>query len=260
MAVAYVRSFKKLWLGQPATAQGVVPATAGIVASSPLIYSRAISRVASNAVALVGLLADRAVKIGSWTDVGPVYADKTALAQAGVSNNLPLEDGTVNDGFVVSAASQFGAVSIDVTTAGAGNTPTATHEVAYWNGAWTTMVAADFLVIPSTLLAGDWGTGENLLLFDPPTDWVVGGTPTATLPQTLFNLRIRKTAIPTVGLASALARRVYAGEVYASGHAGVDAFLEVFSDDGLAMNNNVVALGMANGVANALNSLQLVLA
>lgn len=134
-----------LWLGQPATFQGVIPASAGIATpvsasslSPPgLVQNR--SQVAfieiqnrytaAMPVAAIGLLKDQFWVAGQWTDGTTSYADATSTAQSGTSNSFVLETTTQNDGFIIGALYPFGAVSIDVTTGGSGTA--ASHTIEY---------------------------------------------------------------------------------------------------------------------------------
>ena len=140
-----------LWLGQPASVQGAIPATAGIqtqyalthlagvagaVVSSLIVNPR--SRytyielqnrgASSTAVALVGFLPDAYWQAGQWVDSTTTYTDDTTDAQDAGTDDFPLETTTVSDGFILGASLPFGAISVDVTTAGNGTTPTHTFE------------------------------------------------------------------------------------------------------------------------------------
>src|SRR5438552_2571287 len=109
MGYPYNRAFKNKWLGQPKTAAGVVPPSAGL--AMPAIggirgsYFRMQYRGASTAaIAMIALLKDTAWELRQWIDATTSAAtDKTAQAQEGTTNDVPLETTTVNDGFIVGA-------------------------------------------------------------------------------------------------------------------------------------------------------------
>jgi hypothetical protein len=213
-----------LWLGQPATVQNGIPASAGIatpvsasILSAPgLVMSRSSvtflevqNRGASaTPAAIVGFMKDQFWIAGQWTDASTTFVDTTINAQAGVSNGFVLETTTQNDGFIVGAMYPFGAISLDVTTAGSGTTTS--HTIEYWNGtAWVGIVAAGMLVDVARTSA-DWAAGEDLILFTPPGPWAKGGSGTD-VPQTTYNIRIKRTNVTQA--TAALARRVYVGAV-----------------------------------------------
>src|SRR5574341_419680 len=116
---AYTRAFKNRWLGQPATAQGVVPASAGLLNSPPipmLDYVRLVATAAGGgSMAFLGLLDDARWECRKWVDASTSTVDQTAAAQAGVSNGVVLETTTQNDGVILGADMPFGAISLDVT-------------------------------------------------------------------------------------------------------------------------------------------------
>ena len=223
-----------LWLGQPATSQGVVPTSAGIptpVAASALAIPGLVNPRSSifmieaqnryssaMPIAIVGFLKDQNWIAGQWTDTTTTFADTTSAAQAGVSNGFALETTTVNDGFIIGAAYPFGAVSLDVTTAGSGTTTS--HTIEYWNGTvWVGITAAGMLVdIART--STDWAAAEDLILFTPPGPWAKGGSGTG-VNQSMYNIRIKRTNATQA--TAALARRIYVGIV-------------MFSVDALAVN------------------------
>ena len=213
-----------LWLGQPATTQGVVPASAGIatpvaalaqsvpgvvINRSSIQYIEVQNRYTSaQPMAVVGFLADQNWVAGQWVDTTTTYNDTTSAAQSGTSNTFALETTTQNDGFIVGALYPFGAVSLDVTTAGSGTT--ASHTIEYWNGSTWIAIAAAGMLVDIARTSTDWAAQENLILFTPPGVWAKGGTGT-NVNQAMYNIRIKRTnATQTI---AALTRRIYVGVV-----------------------------------------------
>lgn len=255
MAILYKNAFNKKWLGQPATAQNVVPAAAGLALTTPArIFSiRMLNRGALMAMAIVALLKDSAWEAGQWVHFTTTYTKDTEDAQDADTNDFALETLTVDDGFLIGANRKFGAISLDVTTAGVGNT---THVIEYWNGAWTAMAASAFFV--DIKRAAVWAAGEELVLFDPPADWIVGGSGTG-VNAAYYNLRIRCTTV-AAGTA-ALARRIYIGEVLASesalaseGSAERESFPEWVNFN----TNDHAAIGLAAATLDELHALEIV--
>lgn len=259
MATIYKRAFKNKWLGQPATAQGVVPQSAGFPVPDGIgqpvrvIYARIQNRSGGAAgVALVALLNDREWVFGQVTAAGVFTAD-TPDAQSAATNDAALETTTQNDGCLIGATLPFGAVSLDVTTAGSGTAPT--HVLEYWDGAaWTGIGVNGVLVdVPRAL---DWAAGEQIVLFDPPADWQKGGTGT-NVPQDKYNIRIRRTN--AVQSTAALARRVYVGFVLASEDAiSPNAVAELLAGDAEVPIGSA-AVGLAVSVSDEGHSLTLAL-
>lgn len=262
MAFVYKRAFRNKWLGRPATNKGTVPATAGLPVplaigqTAAMFYGRIQNRSASAAaVALVGLLRDAHVVAGQWTNGTTTYADDTADALSSATDDFPLHSTTADDGCIVGAKMPFGAISIDVTTAGVGSTA---QVIEYWNGAaWTEIAAAGML--SDIARAGAWAVGEQLVLFDPPADWVKGGLGTG-VPADTYNIRLRATA--GVITTAALARRIYVGIVlHSEDGVAANGVVEMFSE-GVPVEIPVdcVAVGLAVSTADEGNSLTLMLA
>lgn len=255
MAILYKRAFNKKWLGQPATAQNVVPAAAGLVLSTParLFSLRMLNRGVQMAMAVVALLKDSAWEAGQWVNATTTLTLDTLDAQDADTNDFPLETLTAQDGFVIGADVPFGAISLDVTTAGVGNT---THVIEYWNGAWTAIAATGLFV--DIKRAAVWALGEELVLFDPPADWIVGGSGTG-VSATRYNLRIRCTTV-AAGTA-ALARRIYVGEVLSSESALASegsAERESFPEWVNFRTNYHAAIGLAAATLDELHALEIV--
>ncbi len=251
----YRRANPYFWVGQPKSAQNVVPAAAGLACASTQaasIFGFSLqNRTGGNVnCALIGLLPDSAWYAGQWTNVGTVFTDDTADSQSGTSNAFALQTVTNSDGHLVGALYPFGCLGYDVTTAGIGAGTVSVLE--YWNGAWTAIAAAGTLKdIPRT--AGqNWALNENLVLFDPPADWVVGGTGT-NVKAGYYNLRYRATTAATT---AALAARLYVGVVIES-YNTVATLVEKQSNwaGKVSLNPGIVAIGSAWSVVNGLNAI-----
>lgn len=258
MGVPVRMANRNKWLGQPASAQGVAPAAAGrlVAAGGVTFIHRAelqtgVAMGAGVGCACVALLKDTAWSAGQWVNGTTTFTDDTTDAQDADTNDFALETTTATDGFIVGAQVPFGALSIDVTTAGVGATA---HVIEYWNGsAWTAIAATGMLIdIPGR--AGVIATGEQVILFIPPTDWVVGGSGTG-VPATLYNIRIRATT-GTISQA-ALARRIYVGFIVASiaGLALELAHERAFREPVMLASDQYAAIGSVFGVLDEGNSL-----
>ncbi len=261
MASMYKRAFRQKWAGTLAVASGSVPAAAGFLTGkhgTRIVSGRLQNRSANpGPVALVGLLKDTIWQAGQWVDATTTYNDDTPDAQSAGADDFALESATSNDGFIVSADVPFGAVSLVTTTAGAAAADA--HTAEFWNpqaAQWTGVAAAGLLI--DIARATSWGVGENLILFDPPSNWGVGGSGT-NVPQNRYNLRVRRQ--PTTPSASALASRIYVGEVFWSEDAvPVNGAIERFMEfEPFVIPPYVTALGMANATLDEGNSLELVL-
>lgn len=113
-----------------------------------------------------------------YTAVGPVITDVTSQITAGTATNI--FTATNNDGFIVGGHAMFGMVGLTISTARAGLTLT----YKYWNGSvYTTL---------TTLESATYGsTGDVWTVFQPPSDWVAGGT--TGVNQNQFTLLIQAT-------------------------------------------------------------------
>lgn len=148
---------------------------------------------------------------GRWDDseaaAGIPFIDDTTDAQDAGTGDVPLDTvGTNNDGFVIGCDVPFNVASLQISQASATGT---VWDVAYSAldssglGTWTTLT--------SLYVAPGWSsTGEHLLWFEPPTNWVkvsaasaVAGRHGASVPQR-YCVRVRATTGPdtTAGTAS----------------------------------------------------------
>jgi hypothetical protein len=260
MANGYRSANPNLWLGQPATGPGVVPGSAGLRLDLPMLLHAAwLQNRAAGAAgcALVGFLPDASWQFGQWDEATTTVTDDTADAQDEDTNDCALEligAPGANDGFCLGCDHRFGAISLDITTAGVGAAQE--HTCSYWNGtAWTLMPATAFLKdIPRT--AGQlWAAGEALVLFDPPVAWQKGGTGTGVNPNR-YNLLVKASVVPTT---AALARRLYLGEVIVSvDQLGANGeFSRYYNPPGRALSTRFQAIGAAFGTADGSNTFEI---
>lgn len=137
-----------------------------------------------------------------WTagqlTAGGVYTDDTTDIQSAGANDYALTTTTNNDGFAIFGAVVFSIVSIVVGTAAAGGSPV--WDLAYTKagGTWGTITNA----YVSPLFTS---TGEQLIWFEPPTDWAPSEAGHGTgVPVGQYGIRCRATTAPnaTAGLAT----------------------------------------------------------
>lgn len=126
------------------------------------------------------------------------YTDDTMDAQDAGANDFALTTTTNNDGFGVFGLVPFSIVSIIVGTAAAGGSPA--WDLAYTKagGSWGTITNA----YVSPLFTS---TGEQLIWFEPPTDWAPAEAGHGTgVPTGQYGIRVRATTAPnaTAGLAT----------------------------------------------------------
>jgi hypothetical protein len=197
------------WLGQPATAVGVVPASAGVAVANlahqimrVYLQNRSASTVS---LCVAGFFPDSVWEAGQWVAVGTTYTDDTVDAQDASTNDFPINTTTINDGHIIGCDYPFGLVSYDMTTATIGAAIEGT--IQYWNGAWTAIAANGMLVDIPRAAGIQWALGELIIMFDPPADWIVGGTGTG-VNAARYNLRYFSSV---AGTTAGLARRLYVG-------------------------------------------------
>src|ERR1041384_510670 len=141
----------------------------------------------SGSVALVGLgvrYANSAWVAGQVTSAG-AYTDATAAAQETTTNDVTLYNHLITDGngFLVGATELWNLLALIGSTAGNQTTPALKLEA--WTGAaWLDITGA--ILYQDNLVTG---TGEKLILFARPANWVKGGSGT-NVPQTTYNLRV----------------------------------------------------------------------
>ena len=191
----YAGSFgNKKWIS--ATAVSDYGNSQAIVVASTRRYLKTIrlgaayvlNRSGSTAVIGLGVRYDVSTWFAGQVTAAGVYTDDTADAQSATTGDFPLHNqADSGSGFVLSANERFNIFSVIQSAAGDQTSPVLLAE--YWNGAaWTDLAASLFV---ADVLDGG-GTGEKVLCWPMPFDWVVGGSGTGIEP-TRFNLRIRHT-------------------------------------------------------------------
>ena len=237
------------WLGQPYTAQNVIPASAGITVPGDQIMRVYLQNISAGTVSmcLAGFFPDSAWTAGQWVAVGTTLTDDTTDAQDVGTNDFPINTTTINDGHIIGCEYPFGLVSYDMTTATVGAAIEGIIE--YWNGvAWTAITAAGMLVDIPRAATIQWAAGELIIMFYPPSDWAVGGTGTG-VSATKYNLRYSSSV---AGTTAGLARRVYVG-VPITGWRNIatltEAPLREYTPNGLSIPDGVVRIGCAANLA-----------
>lgn len=119
---------------------------------------------------------------GKWDDseyaAGTVFVDDTAHAQDETANNFELDTvGVNNDGIALYSSVPFSVASIVVGTASANSTAWAMY---YSKSSSGTGFSSNYTQITNPLVAPSFGsTGEKLVLFNKPHDWVKTTSATA---------------------------------------------------------------------------------
>jgi len=239
------------WLGQPASAVNVIPATAGlaIAVDSPQIMRVYAQNYSAGTVSmcLAGFFPDSSWTAGQWVAVGTTLTDDTTDAQDAGTNDFPINTTTINDGHIIGCDYPFGLISYDMTTATIGAALEGILE--YWNGvAWIPLAATQMLVDIPRAAGIQWAAGELIVMFNPPLDWAVGGTGTG-VSATKYNLRYSSSA---AGTTAGLARRIYVGIPITSWKAIatlIEAQMRDYTPNGLSIPDGVVNIGIAANLA-----------
>lgn len=119
---------------------------------------------------------------GTWDDseyaAGTVYASDTTDAQDAGTGDVALDTvGTNNDGFLIGCDVPFSIASLQISQASSAGTVWAMY---YSIATLGTTFANNFTAITNPYVAPDFSaTGERLLWFEPPTDWVKASAATA---------------------------------------------------------------------------------
>lgn len=151
---------------------------------------------------------------GQVTAAG-VYTADTDAAQDETTGDFQLHDRTDDgSGFLVGADVPWNVLGVIVSAAG---DQTVTNRIVeYWNGtAWTPLLNASVTALFIGETSGNQifvdGTGEHIHVWEIPADWVIGGTPVATVPQDKFNIRFRVDS-SAAGTADPTASQMFVGE------------------------------------------------
>lgn len=123
-----------------------------------------------------------------FTNTGPVFTSVGSAINAGTTTAI--FSGTANDGYVVQSRDMFGMIGLSIVQQRAGGV----YEYTYWNG-------SSFVTLTTLEVANYNSVGDNWTVFQPPSDWVVGGT--AGLNQSEYSIRVRSTTPPAVGSVTA---------------------------------------------------------
>lgn len=142
--------------------------------------------------------------VNLWTAgqlvAGGTYADDVVDAQDVGASDFALTTTTNNDGFAIFSLVPFNIVSLVVGVAAAGGSPAWDLAYTLADGSWSTI--SNSYVAPLFT-----GTGEQLIWFEPPTDWApsVAGHGTG-VPVGSYGIRVRATTAPnaTAGLATSM--------------------------------------------------------
>lgn len=133
-----------------------------------------------------------------------VYTDDTADLQDTDTNDFAMAvDADNNTGFAILSAVPFNFISLNVTTQDAG---TQTGAIKYSKGTGSTLgTITNAYVSPPA----QWASGENIVGFEPPTDWAkTDGTELTGVPSGMYLLVVEET---TAAVTAALAK---AGEIF----------------------------------------------
>lgn len=172
-----------------------------------LAWARVLNRAGGNANLGIGVrLARQIWKAGLWTHGTTTYTDDTAAFQNTTTADAELENTTNGNGFLVQSYRPFNALSLNVSTASSGGTPARVIEYSTAGGTWTAITT-----ITSFAASGaNYGTGENLIWWSVPTDWVVMDALHGTgITVGMYGVRIRATTAPTTTPAVAASMSIH---------------------------------------------------
>lgn len=135
-------------------------------------------------VGIVRLLSKSSLRVFTYTS-GTTY---TSISVPNGTATSLVSNGGAGRGFAVQAKRKFGMIGLNVTTADA-----QALTAKYWNGSsWATLNVIQALAPTAT--------GEKLLIFLPPLDWVVGGD--GILNSSMYSIRITAAVAPTSTIAA----------------------------------------------------------
>lgn len=173
-----------------------------------LAYARLQNRSESDAVVAIGVRLNTGIwKAGQWVHATTTLTDDTTDFQDAGATDAALETTTNGDGLLVSSGVLFNALSINVSTASVG-TPARVIEYSTGTSSWTALSNA----LSFDGASNNYATGENVIVFVPPTDWArmaSGHGTNVTVGH--YGLRVRATTAPsTAGVAASISvHRLY---------------------------------------------------
>ncbi len=136
---------------------------------------------ADNAIGVYHTTASPDFKV--WQLLAAGDAQVTSTVQGGSA--VSIFNTTNNDGCLFQAKNKFNMIAVNISQASTGS-PVYTFK--YWNGAWTDL---------TLLNTPDFSTtGIQVLLFNPPLDWVVGDG-SETTDDTMYSIQIISTTAPS---------------------------------------------------------------
>ena len=224
-----------------------------------IAYARMQNRSGASAALAIGVRIPTSLwKAGQWTNSTTTFTDDTTDFQDAGATDAALETTTNNDGFLVSAPVLFNGISINVATASIG-APARVLEYSTGTSGWTALTN----VLAFDAEGVNYTTGENVIVFAPPSNWAkmaAGHGTNVTVGH--YGLRVRAATAPgTAGVASTLSvHRLYFpleglsdnnlyeipfGSMYAPLEANGDALVAFFST--ADSHNLVTSLVRARG-------------
>jgi len=124
------------------------------------------------------------------------FTNDTTDAQSTTAADFPLETASTNNsGFVIASTVKFNTISLRVSTASAGGA--AVRSVSYSDSAapqgWT---ALSNLFVQDAA-TGDYATGEQLIVFAAPNDWIATVAALNGVPAGYYAIRVLASTAPT---------------------------------------------------------------
>lgn len=175
----------------------------------------------------------------------PDALEVTSTIQAGTA--VTIFTTTNNDGYLMSARQRFNMIGFNIANEIAAGAPVFSYQ--YYNGsAYTTLT--------TTAVPTYTATGTALVVFNAPTDWVVGTTAAVGGDSSNYNILVRAT---TAGSDTATADSAWVGQFldFQEGVADNGSLeLNLNIDRPLILDGNEAVYPYFGGTANALNTMR----
>lgn len=135
-------------------------------------------------LALLSKLSTNATKFGIYTSPGPIV-DATAAINAGTAENIFTTSN--NDGFLIQSTKPFNLIGL---TLSQGDTGSPVYSFKYYNG-------TSYVALPTIYATPSFtSTGDVVLLFPSPRDWVKGSTGGVGGTSTNYSILVQASTAP----------------------------------------------------------------
>lgn len=152
---------------------------------------------------------------------------------------------TNNGGFMIGSKDKFSLIRFVVSQAQAGSP---VYAYTYYNG--STMASLDTESIPSS-----YAVGEQLIVFNPPLDWVAGTTAAVGGDQSYYYIQMVATTAPSTAVLATSVDVVYLYDYQKSLPSLSHVDFDLSASEGVVLNSKEGVVGYFSGANSSANTL-----